>query len=93
MENKPELHIDKSGTKKWLLPDGRFHREGKPAIIYENGDESWYYNGNIHREDGPAITWNDVDHKSWFLDGVQYTEKGYKKEMRVRKIKRIKEII
>jgi len=62
--------------------------------VSKDGTKRWkLMNGKLHREDGPAITWNDVDHKSWFLDGVQYTEKGYKKEMRVRKIKRIKEII
>ena len=32
------------GTEKWLLPNGKFHREDGPAIIF-SGREYWYLNG------------------------------------------------
>ena len=33
------------------------HRVGAPAVVYDDGDASWYYNGKRHRDDGPAIDW------------------------------------
>lgn len=37
-------HITRMGTEKWLLPNGKFHREDGPAIIF-SGREYWYLNG------------------------------------------------
>ena len=84
MESK--LTIDGDGTKRWLLPNGRGHREDSPAIKYINGDEIWLINGKKHREDGPAIELID-GRKYWYLNGVEYTEKEYRCKMRSIKLK------
>ena len=48
---------------------------------------SWV-NGKRHREDGPAVEWNNGD-KSWFLNGVEYTEQEYNLKIRNRKLKKL----
>lgn len=48
---------------------GKQHRLNGPAIIYGNGDEVWYQNGEIHRDGNkPAITKRDGVRK-WYLHG------------------------
>jgi hypothetical protein len=37
--------IDEYGTKRWRLPNYKYHREDGPAIEYSGGDKSWYLNG------------------------------------------------
>jgi hypothetical protein len=44
--------------------NGEYHREGAPAIVYANGDESWYVKGQLHRIGGPAVNTKTV--KKWF---------------------------
>ena len=56
-----EEHLDENGLH---------HRIDGPAVIYDNGDESWYVHGVRHRIDGPALTWHGND--GWFIDGVRY---------------------
>ena len=79
------------GTKCWWL-NGEKHREDGPAIEWNNGDKEWYLNGVCHREDGAAIEYNDGT-KEWWLNGgfysIQYTEQGYRDEIRTRKLKKI----
>ena len=72
--NKPNVKVNASGTKSWLL-NGKLHREDGPAIEYANGDKEWYLNGELHREDGPAI--EDANgSKVWFLNGKLHREDG-----------------
>lgn len=49
-----------------------------------------YYNDalQLHREDGPAVQ-SASGHKYWYLNGVNYSEQEYKKEMRSRKLNKI----
>jgi len=64
----------------------REYKEGKYTIRELDGGTKWYYfNKRWHREEGPAIEWEN-GHKSWFLNGKQYTEPEWKNEMRKRKL-------
>jgi len=72
-EPKPKQFIDKSGNKVWKL-NNNYHRVGKPAIEYRNGDTEWYINGIHHRTDGPAIDKHGI--KSWCLNGKYHREDG-----------------
>lgn len=80
------IHLD--GSEGWYF-DGKPHRKGGPAIIYSDDNKIWYLNDKLHREDGPAIEncsgYNGYNR--WYLDGIEYTEKGYKQKMRFKKIK------
>ena len=62
--------IDSDGTKIWKNPQGQFHNEDGPAVIYSDGYEAWYINGKPHREDGPAIIYANGD-KIWFIDSKE----------------------
>jgi hypothetical protein len=86
MESK--LTINEYRTKRWILPNGKYHREDGPAIEWIDGDKEWHRNGKLHREDGPAIEYFDGD-KFWYLNNVEYTEMGHKQEMRSRKLEKI----
>lgn len=46
------------------------HRDGGPAIIYEDGvSEEWYQHRCLHRHDGPAVTrWDGSQY--WYHRGV-----------------------
>jgi len=83
---KSELTIDQYGTKVWKLPNGIWHREDGPAVVYPNGFKCWYINGLRHREDGSAIEYGNGI-KKWYLSGIEYTEQEYKYKTRSRKLK------
>jgi hypothetical protein len=53
------------------------------------GDIHWELpNGVHHREDGPAIE-DTQGYKAWYLNGIEYTEKQHKYEMRSIKLKQL----
>ena len=58
---------------KWYNDEGQLHCLDGPAIIWKNGDMSWYKNGQRHREDGPSIEFGNK-YKAWFLNDIQYTQ-------------------
>ena len=66
MKNKPELKVNKEGTKQWFL-NGKLHRDDGPAIEYINGHKKWWLNGKIHRIDGPAVEYSNGS-KLWYLN-------------------------
>ena len=39
-----ETRVDEFGIR-WTFLDGKYHREGGPAVEYLNGTKSWYLNG------------------------------------------------
>jgi hypothetical protein len=45
------------------------------CIVYPNGRQEWWLNGNLHREDGPAIIFPDGT-QSWWLSGNLHREDG-----------------
>jgi len=67
MKNFTGIHKGKYGDIRYYK-DGKLHREGGPAIIYNNGDREWYFNGKLHREDGPAIEYSNRVEK-WYFKG------------------------
>jgi hypothetical protein len=78
---------------EWYLNSKR-HREGGPAVEYNNGDKWWFLNGKRHREDGPAIeyAYNNGGHtkywtKYWYINDIQIsctTQKEFERLMRLK---------
>ena len=73
MNNKPKLKIDGGGTKRWLLPNGKLHREDGPAVEYTDGTKCWCRNGKRHREDGPAVEYAN-GYKEWLYLFIPATQ-------------------
>jgi len=46
----PKMTTWEDGTRKWYL-NGIQHREDGPAVIYANGNEAWWINGEELFED------------------------------------------
>lgn len=65
--------------------DGELHREGGPAYIHKN-NMIWFYEGLVHRLDGPAVIEYGGPKQFW-IHGVRYSAKEYKKEIARRKRK------
>ena len=64
--NFRRIEKDKRGIYYKL--DNNYHRSDGPAVIYNDGDETWYFNGQYHRLDGPAIIRkNYCNH--WYKNG------------------------
>lgn len=57
---------------------GKLHRDGGPAIEYNDGTKKWYKYGKVHRDDGPAIIYGDRCER-WYIKGYEYTKDGYHK--------------
>jgi hypothetical protein len=75
MSNKSEFYIDGIGNKRWYF-NGKFHREGGPAIEYNDGCKQWFINGKLHRVDGPAIIYPD-GYIAWCLNGRHYSKEEW----------------
>ena len=54
---------------------GQYHRTDGPAIIYSNGDMSWYKEDMLHRTDGPAIEWISGTISWWYM-GIRHRIDG-----------------
>lgn len=57
------------------------HRTDGPALISNNGDITWYYEGSIHRIGGPAVTIGKSEH--YYIEDVPYSKEEYNKLLRV----------
>ena len=68
--------IDQQGNTKYYDSKDRLHRQDGPAVLYANGDYTWYYQNKRHRTDGPAMDWTSSygNNKTvrWFIHGVQF---------------------
>ena len=69
--------------REWRRPsDGKFHRVGAPAAIWDDGTLVWYNAGQIHREDGPAYIEKDQPHKKgeqqFWLFGEEVTPQQHR---------------
>jgi hypothetical protein len=51
------------------------HRDGGPAISWDDGRQDWYINGKPHRVDGPAITLA-TGAQQWYQNGKLHREDG-----------------
>jgi hypothetical protein len=50
------------------------HREDGPAVIWNDGDEVWYFEGNVHREGGPAKIMKAYE--AWYKHGELHRVDG-----------------
>jgi len=64
--------INRNGSRVWTDEYGELHREGNPAIVYQDGGNDWYQHGKLHREDGPAYNYssstNHPEGQYWIND-------------------------
>ena len=51
---------------------GQLHRIHGPAVIWRDGEYSWWANGKLHREDGPAVV-NRDGAEYWYQHNVRYS--------------------
>lgn len=60
----------------WQLEDNMYHRDNDlPAIIYPNGGQEWWVNGNRHRDNGlPAVSY--PRYRSWWVDDKRHRVGG-----------------
>ena len=56
------------------------------CLVDGKGVKRWFVDGQRHRENGPAVEWPDGT-KFWFINGVQYTEREHKPQVRHIKLK------
>lgn len=75
--------VYEDGTIKQFDSNGRFHAQGEPALLLDNGDYYYYRAGIPHREDGPAAFINGV--KRWYLKGVEHTEESFNTALGIQK--------
>ena len=54
---------------------GHLHRDDGPAIIHQDGTQSWYRNGLPHRDDGPAAIYPDGT-QQWYRNGKLHRDDG-----------------
>ena len=59
------IKVDKHGCRCYYNAANQLHRDGGPAVGYEDGHVDWYQNGRLHRIDGPAIISGRGD-KYWY---------------------------
>lgn len=45
------------------------HRDGNPAVLWNNGIKSWNQNGLSHRTDGPFSD-HPSGYKKWSIEGM-----------------------
>lgn len=63
------------GLTRWRDAEGRFHRDGGPAVITDSGDLRWYRHGKRHRTDGPAVTYHVGSlGRMWIVNDVHIRE-------------------
>lgn len=59
---------------EWYNKEGELHREGGPAVEWNDGDKEWWLNGARHRENGHAFERDGV--KEWWVNGKLHREDG-----------------
>lgn len=66
-------HHHAFGKKKIWPP---IHRDDEfPAIIWDNGNEEWWWHGKLHRNNGPAIKWpNGRNDWFWYGDMLSFDD-------------------
>ncbi len=61
-----------------FFKDNKLHREDGPAVIYPDGTEIWWYEGETHREDGPAVIWEgDPNNIAYYLFNKEVTKQEH----------------
>ena len=78
--------VDRFGTRRYRNAEGRYHREGGPAVIFDNGDKIWYHNGLRHREVGPAVERSN-GRCEWWINGKQCPQAEFHEQLKSLEIK------
>lgn len=74
-----ELCLETKNYVKFYFKNGKIHKDGHPAIIYDGGSKKWCKDGKLHRKDGPAIERaNGVI--EWWINGEQIPEQDSRLE-------------
>ena len=75
--NKETLTVErnKRGTVTYRNASGQLHNENGPAVVYHNGDKSYYINGKRHNPDGPAVVGTD-GYKLYLINGKLHNPNG-----------------
>ena len=77
-ENEEYFLKTKHRSKRYFNLEGNFHRIGKPAIEYCDGEKQWRENGKCHRLDGPSyISKNCIQ---FWIKNICYSTKSFTKE-------------
>ena len=53
--------------------EGKLHSTYGPALIFDNGDEFWYWHGQLHNANGPAVQRED-EHIEYWIFGEKHRE-------------------
>jgi len=77
LENRREVRSEWN-MNQWMKGDDNFHREGGPAVEFDNGTTWWYLNSLVHRVNGPAIEF-DNGKKHWYIEDKEYIKDDYDK--------------
>ena len=72
---KYRVEVDEHGCSRYYNAANQLHRDGGPAVGYEDGHKEWYQNGQLHRENGPAIEWTSGA-RSWWQNGRRHRTDG-----------------
>jgi hypothetical protein len=72
MEDDSTSSLAADGALEWKNQRGEFHRIGKPALIFPNGDVIWFVNDKLHRDDGPAVEYPSENKFEWYKDDEPY---------------------
>jgi hypothetical protein len=69
--------MDEDGNVIFCNEKSQWHRDNDlPAIIWSDGSQFWYVNGEIHRDnDLPAIIYAN-GHKEWWVNGKLHRDNG-----------------
>ena len=74
-------------TTEYRTESDKLHREDGPARIYNNGDETWWFNGKRHRIDGAAVKFKGKI--EYWVDGIKYSESQFiniKRNLKINKL-------
>ncbi len=79
MTGTRESHMSQysNGVKVWHKRNAEhprvIHRTDGPAMIYPDGMNEWWQDGERHRTDGPAVIYPDGS-MGWYIRGKEITE-------------------
>ena len=72
---KYRIDVGHNGTRRYYNAADQLHRDEGPAIVFTNGAQEWYQNGELHCTTGPAIIWKTGD-QEWWQNGKRHRVDG-----------------
>ena len=72
-DKRKEYFIETHWKSKFYFNlEGKFHRIGRPAIEYHDGEKQWRENGKLNRLDGAAL-----NSRYYYINNKHYIEKEF----------------